>query len=304
MAAHGSLGVTLFFLGEFAAARAHLEEAIALYDPEQHRSLASLYAADTGVASLCFAAVTLWMLGYPDQALERSHQGLTLAQEITHPHSLAYALVLAASLHQCYREVHVIQELAEGSIALSTEQKFAQWLALGTVLRGWVLATQGQGEAGITQMRHGLAAYRATGAEVGRPSYLALLAEAYGKVEQPEDALTILTEALALVDKTGEHSYEAELYRLKGELLQQSEGGVRHGEWTPEECFRRALSIARQQQAKSWELRAAMSLARLWQRQGKRAEARELLAPIYGWFTEGLDTADLQEAQALLEALA
>jgi predicted ATPase len=183
---------------------------------------------------------------------------------------------------------------------VSTEQGFASWLAPGTIVRGWALAQQGQGEEGIAQMRQGLAAYLATGAKLGRPRQLAMLAEAYGRVGQTAEGLAILAEALTAVHKTGERSYEAELYRLKGELLLQQPAGS--GD-EAETCFQLAIDVAHLQQAKSWELRAAMSLSRLWQQQGKRDEARELLAPIHGWFSEGVDTADLQEAKALLGEL-
>jgi predicted ATPase len=174
-------------------------------------------------------------------------------------------------------------------------------LAQGTILRGWALAMQGRGEEGIAQMHQGLAALRATGA--GGGNWLAPLAEAYGKEGQPEEGLRVLAEELVLVEKTGGRMWEAELHRLKGELLLKAEYEVRNPELTAEECFHQALSIARRQQAKSLELRAAMSLSRLWQQQGKRVEARQLLADIYGWFTESFDTADLQEAKALLDEL-
>jgi len=167
--------------------------------------------------------------------------------------------------------------------------------------RGWALAHQGQVRDGVKQLTQGLSAFRAAGAELARPYYLALLAEARGILGEPEAGLTALAEALALVDTTGERWYEAEIYRLKGELLLQQ--SIDH-QAEAESCFHHALDIARSQQAKSFELRAATSLARLWQQQGKRIEARELLAPVYGWFTEGFDTTDLQEAKALLDALA
>ena len=174
-------------------------------------------------------------------------------------------------------------------------------MALGSLIRSWALAHQGRAQEGIEQLHQGLTTYRATGAEIGRPYYLAFLAEAYGTLGQPEAGLTVLTEALTLMDTTGERVSEPELYRLKGALLFQ-QSLENHLE--AETCFQQAMAIAQSQQAKSWELRAATSLARLWQQQGKRTEARELLAPVYGWFTEGFDTADLQEAKALLDALA
>jgi predicted ATPase len=198
--------------------------------------------------------------------------------------------------------------MAEAALALAEERDFAFWLARGRFLRGWAVAIQGDGEAGIAQMRQGLEATRSTGAEVGLSGFLALLAEAYGAAAQPERGLEVLAQALAQVDNTGERWWEAELHRLQGELLLQSEPGPPASrEFVPHEaaeaCFRQAIAIARRQQAKSWELRAAMNLARLWQRQGKRAAAHALLGEIYGWFTEGFETADLQEAKALLQEL-
>ncbi|NNG06407.1 MAG: hypothetical protein HKM90_01630 [Desulfobacteraceae bacterium] len=174
-------------------------------------------------------------------------------------------------------------------------------MAYGTLLRGWAIAAQGEGAEGIAQVRQGVVAHQATGAELHVPYFLSLLAEAYGEVGQPEEGLTLLVEALDRVNKTEERNWEAELHRRKGELLLIQQGQkVREAE----ECFRKALDTARRQQAKSLELRAAMSLSRLWQQQGKQEEAHQLLAEIYGWFTEGFDTADLKEAKVLLEELA
>jgi predicted ATPase len=198
------------------------------------------------------------------------------------------------------REGRATQECAEAAIRLATEQGFSFWMAFGAMLRGWALAHQGQAQAGIEQIHEGMMARRATGAELGRPYFLALLAEAHGATGQPEVGLTVLTEALTLVDKTGERWCEPELYRHKGELLlQQSSDNAMEAEG----CFHHALGIARNQQGKSFELRAATSLARLWHQQGKRQEAHDLLAPVYNWFTEGFDTFDLQDAKALLNAL-
>ena len=298
-----ALGQTLFALGEVVLAREHLEEGIALYDSRQRRSYSTV--ADPGVVCLSFAAWVLWLLGYPDQALQRSHEALTLAQELSHPFSLAYALEFAAKLYHFRREEQAVQERAEALIALSTEQGFAVYLAQGTIRRGWALAEQGRVEEGIAQIRQGLAAYRATGAELWRPYGLALLAEAYGKGGQVEEALTVLAEALALVDKTGERLAEAELYRVKGQLtLQKSKvQGPKSKVQEAEECFHKAIEIARKQQAKSLELRTTMSLSRLWRQQGKQKKAHEMLSEIYNWFTEGFDTKDLQEAKALLVEL-
>jgi predicted ATPase len=300
LVAHNVLGDTLVWLGEFADARAHLEQGMALYHPQQHRSHAFLYGYDSGVHCRAFEALALWYLGYPDQALRRIHDALTLAPELSHPFSLALALVFAAWLHQLRREAQVVQERAAAVIALATDQGFPFWVAYGTILRGWALAEQGQSAEGMAQMRQGIAAWRVTGAELQRPYYLALLAEAHGKAGQANEGLRVLAEALTAVHTTGERQHEAELYRLKGELLLRQD--VPDAQ-EAESCFCQAVDVARQQQAKSFELRAAMSLSRLWQPQGKRAEARQLLEPIYGWFTEGFDTADLQEAKTLLEEL-
>jgi len=280
--------------------RAHLEQGLALYDPQEHRALAFRYGLDLGVWCLSYVAWPLWLLGYPDQALQRSHEALTLAQELSHPISLAAALFYVALTHHLRRESVAVQECAEAAIALSSEAGFGLYLALGTAIRGWALSAQGHAEEGMAQTRQGMAAFQALGVKLYLPCYLAMLAEAYDSMGQAEEALRMLAEALRVADKTGEYVYKAELYRLQGELLLQQATGS--GD-EAEACFHQALDIARRQQAKSWELRTAMSLARLWQRQGKHAEARTLLAPIYGWFTEGFDTADLQEARALLEEL-
>ena len=225
---------------------------------------------------------------------------MSLAQQIDHPFSLCVALCNAALFHQCRQEGQAAQERAEATISLATDQGFPVWRARGALLRGWALAHQGQAQEGIKQINAGLQAYRATGAELNQSYFLALLAEAYGTMEQPEAGLTILTEAQPLIDITGERWYEAELQRLKGVLLlQRSLANATEAEV----CFHHAIRIAQSQQAKSWELRAATSLAKLWQQQGKRQEAHDLLAPVYQWFTEGFDTADLKDAKALLGEL-
>jgi len=299
--AHRALGATLFALGKLAQARSHLEQTIALYDPQQHRSLALLYGQDPKVTCLGYGAWALWLLGYPDQALPWSHEALRLARELTHPLSLARAFEWTAILHQFRQEEQAVQVYAEAAMTLSTDQGFVLYLMGGMILRGWALAAQGQGAEESAPMRQGLAGWHATGAELWRPYWLALLADASGKEGRVEEGLAVLDEALAVVANTGERFWEAELFRLKGALL-LLRSAEHHAE--AETYFHQALDVARRQEAKSLELRAAMSLARLWQQQGQRAEARELLAPIYGWFTEGFDTADLQEAKALLEALA
>jgi predicted ATPase len=294
---HLTLGTTLFHLGALTQAREHLHQGIALYIPQQSRTRA---VQDPGVACHAYAAWVLWILGYPDQARQQSQVALTLAQQLAHPLSQVYALLLAATLHQHLRDTHAIGEHTEAGIAFSTEQEFQFWKALGTVLRGWLLAQQGQRDEGLEQISQGIKAWRATGAEMLWPYLLGLYAEVHGNVGHVDTGLRLLDEALTVVDKHDEHLHQAELHRLKGVLLlQQALPDMQQAE----ACFQQALAVAHHQQAKSWELRAAMSLSRLWQRQGKRDAARQVLAPVYGWFTEGFDTADLQEAKALLEAL-
>jgi class 3 adenylate cyclase/predicted ATPase/DNA-binding winged helix-turn-helix (wHTH) protein len=302
--AHHALWSTLLWSGELAAAHAHLEQGRALYDPQQHHAHALLYGGhDPGVCCFCCAALSLWLLGYPDQALQRLCEALTMAQSVAHPPSLAPTLDFATMLHQSRREPQATHERAEALLALATEQGFAQHVALATIMRGWALAAQGHGADGTAQMRQGLTAHQATGTEQRRPYYLALLAEAYGSIGQPAEGLSLLAEALATVDRTGERWWGAELHRLQGELL-LAQAGARHQRQEAEACLHQALDVARRQQAKSWELRAAMSLGRLWRQQGKRTEAHQMLAEVYDWFTEGFDTADLQQARALLDELA
>jgi predicted ATPase/class 3 adenylate cyclase len=300
--AHRMLGWAMFKLGEMDPARWHFEQGMALYDPQQHGSHIFLYGQDPGVMCQGYAGWPVWMLGYPDQARQSVHGAVILAQESTHPFSLAAALIMAALVDQLCREVQAVQERAEAIMTLSAEQGFPFYLAVGTILRGWALTVQGEGAEGVAHLRKGLAACRATGAELHRPCWLVMLAEAYGAAGQPEEGLTVLVETLDIVDKTGERDWEAELHRIKGELLLMQQD-IKQKVEEAEECFRQALDIARHQQAKSLELRAAMSLSRLWQSHGKKEESRNFLSEIYGWFTEGFDTADLKDAKALLEEL-
>jgi predicted ATPase/class 3 adenylate cyclase len=298
--AHFVQGFSLFFLGEFPLAREHLEQGMRFYAPQQHRDHARLFSADLGVFCLSWVPLALWHLGAPDQAMLQSHKALGLAQELSHPFSLAVALTYAAMFHQFRREAQATRARAEAAIALCTAHGFAYYLAWAAILRGWAVAAQGQHEEGLAQMCQGLAALRATGGEVRLPYYLTLLAEVYGQAGQVEAGLTLLAEALAHAHSKTEHWWEVELYRLQGELQLALVGD--HGT-EAEACLHQALDLARRQHTKALELRAAMSLSRLWQQQGKRAEAGALLAPVYGWFPEGSETADLQEAKALLEEL-
>jgi predicted ATPase len=296
--AHFELGGTWYWLGKPTAAAAHLEQARAL---PQEGIFSAFRHAPSGVPYLAHVAWTLWTLGYPDQALTWSQEALTLAQELAHAYSVVRALHYASVLHGMRREWAIAQERAEASLALATEQGFVHWVGNAMLQQGMALAQQGHYEKGIAQISQGLAAKEAAGALLSRSVYLARLAAAYGESGQAEAGLRLVAEALAWVDTTGERFYEAEVYRIKGELLlRQAVPDAPQAE----ACFQQALTVARRQQAKSVELREATSLARLWQQQGKRAAAYDLLAPLYSWFTEGFDTPDLQDARALLEALA
>jgi class 3 adenylate cyclase/predicted ATPase len=300
--AYRLLGEPLGWLGEFAAARTQLEQGLAIYasQPSRTHTLFDEIGLNPQVTCAIFAALALWALGYPDQAQQQVQAALTTAQALPDPVNRAFALCFAALLHQLRRDAAAMQAWAKTAVALSTEQGFAHFLALGTIYQGWALARQDQAGEGLAHIRQGLAAYEVTGATLERPYSLALLAEGYRQVGEIEAGLTALDEALTLVDEYGARWCEAELQRLKGELL-LVRPTAQHA--AAEACFQRALAVAHRQDAKSWELRAAMSLGRLWQQQGKRAEAHALLAPVYGWFTEGFDTADLQDAKTLLDVL-
>jgi predicted ATPase len=298
-----ALAVTSLCLGDPAATREHMEQGVALYDPKRHHGHTFLYGQDPGVACRAFGAVALWLLGYPDQAGRYSREAVALGRKLGQPNTLALALHFAAMLRQCRREVPAVEASAEATLFIATEHGLSFWRACGEVMRGWALAQQGAQARGIAQLRQGLTDWKAAGSETYRTYFLALLAEALGQEGQIEEGLGVLAEALAQMQGTGEGLYGAELHRLQGEFLlrrEAAEGACREAE----ACFHRALTIARGQQAKSLELRAAMSLARLCQKQDRPAKARPMLAECYSWFTEGFDTPDLQEAKALLERLA
>ncbi|KAA0996100.1 AAA family ATPase [Paraburkholderia panacisoli] len=304
--AHRALGTTLFRLGESGIARAHLEQVLALYDPEHRHAYAFVYGMDPGIRCLNILALNLWCLGYPEHANKRSQEALALARKMSHPLSLAQCLVSRAELHQLQGQPRLTLEFAEAAIALSSEQGFSFYSALGTILRGSAMTELGSSDEGTAQIRQGLTAYRATGAELGRSYFLALLASAYGNSRQVHAGLGVLAEALTMVEKSGERYYEAELHRLEGELMLQGASIQTGGSANAEEaemCFHKAIAVAHRQDAKSLELRAMLSLARLWQRQGKTAAARQGLSEIHDAFTEGFETADLRQAKVLLDEL-
>jgi predicted ATPase/DNA-binding winged helix-turn-helix (wHTH) protein len=298
--AHRVLGATLFFLNEVSLARIHLEHGISLYDPQRHRTLAFQYGTDPGVACRSFAAWASWLLGYPARALGEIERALMLAHELGHPLSLAHALSFAAIVHRLCGETQAAAAHAEALVALSVEHGFPFRAAMGRVLHGSIMVRQGAKDAGMAQMREGLSAYRATGAALDWPLFLALLAEAHDTRAEVDAGLQFVGEAHSVMRKTGQYVYEADLYRLQGDLFLTRS---RRNEAEAEDLLRQSLVVSRRQSTRSLELRAATSLARLWQRQGRREAAYELLAEVYHWFTEGFDTADVQSARMLLEGL-
>jgi predicted ATPase len=296
---HAYLGFVLFCLGEYTMAWDHLEQVIAFYNPEQHHhSLVSIRGSDAGLSALAYAACCLWSLGYPEQGLKQSQEALALARELGHPFSLVDVLCFAGCLFNAMRrDAQALNEHAEELCQLATEE-LPGWLGQATRFRGEALANLGHLEDGIAQMREGLALHRPVVERCYQSETLGSLAEAQAKAGQPEDGLSTVAEALAFVEETDERYCEAELYRMRGALLL-----MQGDEAEAEGSVHKAIDVARRQQAKSWELRATTSLARLWQQQGRVDEARLMLAEVYGWFTEGFDTRDLQEAKALLEEL-
>jgi class 3 adenylate cyclase/predicted ATPase len=297
---HRIVGAFLLQLGRLAESRAHSERALALYDPVRDRSSAFVYAIDSRVICLTWLSHVLVILGHPEQALARDGEVPGYARELAHPNTEAVALAWGCIFRQLLRDRRNAQAQAEAGIALATEQGFPLYLAACTVVRGWALADGGRLDDGIAEIRRGLANYRGTGAGLWSPYFLSLLAEAHGRAGQAAAGLSLVADALDRVEQTGARWIEAELHRLRGELLLALPEPDRR---EAEACFRQALAVAREQDARMWELRAATSLGQLWREQGKGAEARDVLAPIHGWFSEGLDTPDLQAAKALLDGL-
>jgi tetratricopeptide (TPR) repeat protein len=297
--AHNGLGSALFYLGELIPAREHFAKTSEIYDPKRHSSHAFIYGLDPGVLGLSYDARALGYLGYLEQARARMEQALTLARNITHPFTLASAWHCAGEVHRQRGEAQATLECAERELELAREQGFPLWIALAQIYRGWALARLGHHKEALATIPRGIADYRATGAEMAVPIFLGLLAEAYDQAGQTDEGLRVLAEATAIVQRTDDRSSgAADLYRLRGDLLLAIS---RHDE--AEASLHRALVIARRQQAKSPELRATMSLARLLEKRGYRREARAMLTAIYGWFTEGFDTATLKAAKTLLEEL-
>jgi class 3 adenylate cyclase/predicted ATPase len=301
MEAQHALGESLMYQAKYSAAVREFEQSMEIYDPVRHHPLAIQSGDyDHNVAAHALSAWSLWILGYPDRALARAERAITLADELAHPYSQVFALTFAAWQRQFRREAPECEERAEAGLSLSLQVEVPIFIAGCRFLRGWATAQRGEANQSIGEIAQALADWREIGTELLRPGWLSLLAESYGLARQPERGLAALEEAITEVDRRGEIWSQAELYRLQGSLIMLLPAP---DPASAETCFLRAIDIARQQEARSLELRAAVSLGRLWQQQGKAEEARALLEPVYEWFTEGFETPDLQEARALLAAV-
>ena len=301
MIGHRLVGASLMFTGDIIEGKAHFDLAIALYDPAEHRLLSSRFGQDIGVVILSNRSWAMWVLGYPDAAIADSERALKDAHEIGHAATLMYARLWASWTQNRCGNYIAANGFANELVALADESGSLNWKAYGIISQGCVLANTGQSSNAVQRITSALTAFQSTGSTLFVSSSLLYLAKAYAELEQFHDAWRYIGEAINAVQVTKERWCEAEVHCVAGEIALKSpepDGGK------AEANFERALSVARQQQAKSWELRAAMSLARLWRDQGKVQQARELLAPIYGWFTEGFGTRDLREAKALLAELA
>jgi len=302
--AHFALGGMLrYWRGGLVQARWHLEQSLALYDPAQHGTLASRYGLYPQVSSLANLATLLRQLGYPEQARQRSHEAVTLAQAAGSPFDVTVALAYDALLLQMCHALPQAQAQSEAVLALAAQHGFAHWMHSCDVLHGWGLAIQGQAGEGIGHIRRGLERLSAMGVRLMRPYLLGLLAQAYQRAGQVDAGLATLAEAVRLIQVTEESVIIAPLSILQGDLLLM-QAGTAAAMPQAEACWQQALAVARRHQTKAWELRAALRLSQLWHRQGQGTKARQFLASLYGWFTEGLDTPDLQEAKAVLHALA
>jgi predicted ATPase len=288
------------FTGDISESRTHYDQAIALYDPAEHRTLATRFGQDVGVAVLSFRSYALWVLGYPEAALADADHALTDAREVGQAATLMFALRFTSFTHIFCANYAAANAQADELIALADEKGALLWKTSKMTLKGQLFAVIGKASDAVPMITSGISALRSMGVKVFMPSYFSYLARAYADLGQFDDAWRCVGEAISTIETTKERWFEAEVNRIAGEIaLMSPEPDAAKAE----AYFERALAVARQQQAKSWELRAAMSLAGLWRDQRKVQQARELLAPVYGWFTEGFDTRDLKEAKALLEEL-
>jgi predicted ATPase len=289
----------LYRLGEFAQIPNYGSQGLSLYDPEQSLTHVYLYGNDTRISIHMFMTLALWYLGYPEQALEIAREMLAWARKLAHPFTLVCGLYFAATLYQLRQEVEAVQECVDELLQISADRGFALYSGWGTMLQGWALTEQGKAREGIQCMQQSLVAWDEMGAKLMMPTLLYFLAEAYAKTGRVDEGLRLLDQALVNVEETKERTIEAELHRSRGELfLLRGAGGSE-----AERCFEQAFRVARFQSARSLELRAAVSLSRLWLKQGKVLQAIELLEGVYGWFSEGFHTRDLLDAKLLLDEL-
>ncbi len=300
MIGHRLMGMALLHTGDIAKGRAHYDRALALYDAAEHRPLATRFGQDVRVAILCYRSHALWMLGYADAALADANHALKDAREIGHAATLMYALGVLGVTNVQYGSYSAFNAQLDEVISLANEKGAPLWKAGGMCQQGCMLALTGKAADAIPMLTSGITAWRSTGSTLWMPLYLSYLASARADLGQFDDAWSCISEAMTAVETSKETWFEAEANRIAGEIALKS---PQPDAAKAQSYFERALAVARHQQAKSWELRAAMSMARLWRDQGKRQQARELLAPVYGWFTEGLDTRDLKEAKTLLDEL-
>jgi len=301
LSAHSVAAAPLLFQGHFARALQHLEQSIRLYNSSEHGSRARMVGLDRGVLARSYATWCHMYCGHPDRALVVSEEAIALAKRVGHPLSLAHALFFAGVVHGQRAEFDRTQERGEEVVVLAEQLGFPLYLGLGRVLRGWARVESEEGEAGIAEMQQALIELAGIGSGVGAPFFLSTLAQGLRKVGRHDEALGAVALGVAQADRLGQHYYDADLYRLRAEILLDTDGNAVE---QAEALVGQSLEIARRQEAKTFELRAATSLARLWQRQGKRDAARALLTPLYAWFTEGFATRDLQDAKALLDDLA
>jgi predicted ATPase len=297
---HRILAHVLMYSGDYRAAVGHFETAASLYRPDEHRDFAFRYGQDIGVSAFAQLSWTLWHRGYPDQSARAADRALALSRQLGHAHTLAHALSFAGKAAVFARDVAAVSAYGNDCVAVASKHGFPQWARLGRILQGWAEAQGGEATTGIALIRDGLTASEATGTPLSAPFDLALLTEALALAGKIEEGLAAVGEALAQSAVSGVRGWDAEIHRLRGELT----GRLPYPDPAKaEDSFRTALAIAREQGTRGYELRAATSLARLWREQGRRGEARDLLAPVYAWFTEGFDTADLKDAKALLDEL-
>jgi len=300
MIGHRIMGASLLFVGDIAGGRAHFDMAIALYDPVEHRPLATRFGADTRGVVLCWRSLSLWVLGYPEAALADADYAVADAREIGQAATLMFTLANTSYVHTCCGNYDEASARVGEVVDLADEKGGSLWKAHGLILQGSLLALSGKSSDAVRLLASAMTAHRSMGATLMIPWYSSYLARAYADLDQFEDAWSHIGQAMTAIGTTKERWCEAEVNRVAGEIaLMATERDAAKAE----AYFNRALAVAREQQAKSWELRAATSIARLWRDQGKRQQAHDLLAPVYSWFTEGFDTLDLKQAKALLEEL-